>query len=264
MMTLKKQNLNISIDKTSYIPLYIQVYEALKEFIVNREFDKYGIDKLTEGYLEETLNVSRSTIRKAVSKLIDEGLLLPKRSQGIYFLKDYSSIMSHTINGLSFTETAIKRGQAPSIKMLKSGFIKAPEELVSKLNLEPEDKVFYSKRLRLINENPACISESYLPLKIFPEISENDITEKGNTQSVFYIMEKKYGQPISRWIETMSPIAISAADAKLLKVKKGIPGILRKQTVYSIEGKKIAYNEAIITNKYHLDGLIFKRQKFEM
>ena len=54
-------------------PLYEQVYEAIKQDILNGEF-KYE-ERINEVQISQALNVSRGPVRESVSKLEQEGLL---------------------------------------------------------------------------------------------------------------------------------------------------------------------------------------------
>jgi len=54
-------------------PLYDQVYEAIKQDIINGKM-KYG-ERINEVQISQELNVSRGPVRESVSKLEQEGLL---------------------------------------------------------------------------------------------------------------------------------------------------------------------------------------------
>lgn len=63
--------------------LYLDVYDSIKEKITNKEYQ--ANDKLpTEIEMEESYNVSRITIKKALKTLKDDGLIYSKRGSGSY------------------------------------------------------------------------------------------------------------------------------------------------------------------------------------
>jgi len=76
----KKLHFAISIDKNSNIPLYIQLYEYIKNEIVNNTFRaNYKLPSIREA--AALLNISKTTIENTYNQLIVEGYIenIPKR-----------------------------------------------------------------------------------------------------------------------------------------------------------------------------------------
>ena len=82
------------MQKTS---LYQSVYTDLKSNILNKT---YPIGTLipTESELEDIYSVSRTTIRKAISLLVNEGLLSVKRRKGIDIKRQYIFLCPFCVN----------------------------------------------------------------------------------------------------------------------------------------------------------------------
>src|SRR5438477_13037305 len=72
-----------SIDKQSPIPMYYQIMNQLREKIAAGE---YAVDSALppERELVETYQVSRMTIRQAISELVNEGILVRRRCIGTF------------------------------------------------------------------------------------------------------------------------------------------------------------------------------------
>ncbi len=260
--TMKKDSLSIDvlIDKTSVVPLHVQVEILLRNLIKSGYFEKLQ-NPITEAFLQDQLNVSRNTIRHAVSKLVHEGLIVRRRAHGISLVKNASHIMGETINGLSFTEAAIKRGQVPSIKLLKTETVKAPDRISSVLFLKKGELTFYCKRVRFLDGNPVGITNTYVPIKLAPRISKNDFSETGMSQSLHFVLEKKHSLQILKWVESVEAVSITEEDAFILQVKASSPGILRNDILYSIGGKIIACDETLMTSNYQIRGLVYIKER---
>jgi GntR family transcriptional regulator len=78
-MSRVSDKLEIAIDKTSFIPLHVQIECLLRDLIKGGYFEKLEIP-ITEKFLQEQLNVSRNTVQQTVSKLVDEGLIIMNKS----------------------------------------------------------------------------------------------------------------------------------------------------------------------------------------
>lgn len=261
MKDFKKQNLDLFIDKSSAVPLHVQVANKLRDLIKDGSLEKSDFP-ITEKYLEQKLNISRNTIRQAITKLADEGLLIKRRSKGIDVVEDAIRFISETVSGFSFTEGALKIGKIPSVKMLVSEIIKVPKKVIKFIpNISLEEEVFHTRRLRFLDGIPVCIVEHYIPAKYAPGITEEDFSETGPNQSVHYVLEKYYNLTISKWIETITAIIINKQDSKLLKIPENSAGLFREDVTYSNEGKIIYHSNHILTLNYRITGLIYSKER---
>ena len=73
------------LDESSSLPLYQQLERALREAIERRVF---GPDDAlpAERDLATELSVSRITVRKAIDRLVSEGLLVRRQGSGTFVL----------------------------------------------------------------------------------------------------------------------------------------------------------------------------------
>ena len=74
-----KETFHLDIDSTK--PLYQQLYDYFKRIILTGIL-KEGDQMLPEIVICDTLHVSRSTVRKTMDMLIEDGLLIRRRGKG--------------------------------------------------------------------------------------------------------------------------------------------------------------------------------------
>ena len=68
---------------SNLLPIYYQVKQTIRNWILNKEFNPG--DKIpSENELADNFNVSRLTVRQAISQLIQEGFLVTKRGEGTF------------------------------------------------------------------------------------------------------------------------------------------------------------------------------------
>ncbi|WP_129044920.1 GntR family transcriptional regulator [Companilactobacillus metriopterae] len=73
------------------IPIYLQIEDLIRNNIVNNEYhlgDK--IPSVRELSLELSVNIN--TVQKAISNLVDDGIVITKRGQGNFVTEDVSVI----------------------------------------------------------------------------------------------------------------------------------------------------------------------------
>jgi GntR family transcriptional regulator len=73
------------------LPIYYQIKQTIKNWIINREFS-LGEKIPSENELAEKFNVSRLTIRQAISQLIQEGFLQSRRGEGTFVTENENLI----------------------------------------------------------------------------------------------------------------------------------------------------------------------------
>lgn len=108
---------------------------------------------------------------------------------------------------------------------------------------------------------PVGITETYVPIKFAPNIVLSDFSETGMHQSLHYVLEKKHNLDILKWVESLEAVAITEANAGILKIQVGSPGILRNDVLYSVDGKIIACDETLMTKDYQIRGLVYLKER---
>lgn len=237
------------INKNSPIPLYFQLEEIIKEKI-KLGFLIPGEPIPTEKKLEENYGISRTTIRQAINNLKRDGYLEVRRSQGT-FVKPVQ--FDEPVFGIrSYTEEAIKQGFSPGSSMLKFEKIKPAAEIREELKLEENEMAFKIKRLRFLNGKPTAIDTSYVPCKLVPKLSKDDFKESGYEQSLYYILEKKYGLLLNEAEEIIDATIINNEESLLLELEVNSPINLRIRIVYASSGTPICYMKSIYKNRYRV------------
>src|SRR4051812_3738938 len=111
------------IDKRSPVPLHYQLERFLRGGIESGRFQPHSTLP-TEQDLQEYFDLSRTPIRQAISKLVADGLVARRRSQGTIvlprpFVEDLQSLSS-------FTEEVARHGQQARARLIE--FITQPAD----------------------------------------------------------------------------------------------------------------------------------------
>lgn len=148
-----------SIDRSRLEPYYYQVYQILLAQITSRALSP-GDMLPPEKDLEEQYGVSRATIRQALDMLVAEGYIYRHRGRGTFISEP---AIEHGLSRIvSFTEDMRNRGLEPSTRLLQSALIPAPAEIAEALAVPAGEALAHIERLRLADNKPMSIEESYL------------------------------------------------------------------------------------------------------
>lgn len=225
----------IVLERKIPIPLYYQLKQFMIEHI-NNDSLKEGEMVPPEEELCNLLNVSRPTIRQAFSELAVEGYLDRIKAKGTFITKP-------KINGdffqkiVSFNEEFRKKGMTPSTKVLEHSKVSPYTEVLTKLNLNKDDKTIYLERLRLADNKQIVYVKTYLPYTRF----KNLLTTNLEDLSLYQVLNDQYHVSAKKVTRNISTTLPDDRTAEILDVEKQTP-LLFVTT--------LAYDENLIPFEY--------------
>ena len=200
--------------------LYLNVYNTLKQEI-SEGLLKVGSLLPTEQELEERFDVSRTTVRKAVGLLKDEGYLDVRQGRGTT-LQDISTTqkLSHIS---SITETLRSDGHEVSIQSMSITKIQAPDSLSD--IFAPGTQLYYLERVLCSDGLPINYSTTYLLAEMVPYFEQYVNTFCG----LYRFLESKYHIQLSEATETISASAANFVESQILNIPQGEPLLISKR-----------------------------------
>jgi GntR family transcriptional regulator len=225
------------VDKSSKVPLYLQLMEELIKKIENKV---YHVDQKlpSERELCDIYDLSRITVRQALQELEREGYIYKLHGKGTFVAS--KTFNQNLVRLYSFTEEMKKLGKEPSTKVLSFAEIELEEHLARQLNLDTHEEVFQVIRLRLADDEPLMYETSYLPKKHFPDLSATDLVER----PMYDVFKEEYQIVVTRAVETFSATLIKEKEAKQLKTENNQAAILLKRFAY-FNDKLIEYTVSV-------------------
>lgn len=199
--------------------IYMQVLHDLKQRIYSNEFpDKKLPD---ERSLAESYGVSRSSIKRALNILAGQGIIFKKRGSGTFvnplYLKN-QPIFHNEGSNLGVTDSYQIDGQKPTIELLNFQVIPANEDLQQALFLSPGDFVYQLERLRRLDGEPFMIETGFIPIKILPELSVENVTS-----SIFNFVEATKKKTVTKSFMSVMAEPSTQRDRDLLKISPQEP-----------------------------------------
>lgn len=112
------------------------------------------------------------------------------------------------------------KGLRPSTKVLEQTRLVADASTSEKLALKPNEEVLFLKRLRSIDGCPIVVVDSFIPLKHFPGLEEEDFIH----QSLYGIFREKYATRVRRVVRSIEVMVAGRRRPNCLILKRiGIP-----------------------------------------
>lgn len=199
--------------------VYRKVMQDLKKRIFNNEFNNKKLPD--ERTLSETYHVSRSSVKRALNVLAEQGIIFKKRGSGTFinplYLKN-QSLFNYEGSNLGVTDSFRLDGKKPSVKLLDYQVIPASPEMQQDLFLTDNDFVYQVKRLRLFDDQPIIIETGYIPIKIVPALTP-EVVEG----SIFNYLEEVEGKSVTKSFLSILAEPSNAEDQELLGLSENEP-----------------------------------------
>lgn len=224
-----------SLNRNSKVPLYQQLYEALRGDIRSGRF-KPGDLLPAESELAERFKVSSITIRQALDMLHKEGLIYRQRGRGTFVA--HPRLDQNLMRIVSFTQDMPTRGFTPSSQVLGSSLIPAPREIAEKLLIEPGEELARIERLRLADDEPMSVEESHLIHRFCPGILQKDDYA---VHSLREALERHYGIRTARARQTIRAVPAPARLARPLSVRPKATLLYIERVTYSQDDVPIEF-----------------------
>lgn len=199
-----------TVDRTSAVPLWRQVADDLLQRMGAGEFDQ-GFP--TELSLEGAYQVSRQTVREALRRLTQDGLLLRERGRGTSLVTPHLEQPLHALYSLA--QSVVDRGWTEH-SVLQAQRIEAAGPHAEPLSLSEDDPVLLIERLRFADGQPLALDRSWLPADLAPGLANADFS----TGSVYDRLAAWCGVRVTGGWEVIRPRTPTAEERRLLQLPR--------------------------------------------
>ena len=220
-------------------PLYRRIQSDLRERVASGELTP-GSQVETELELMARYDVSRATVRQALSGLVAEGLLEIRRGRGTFV---HGAALEHRLGGFyTFSREIERHGMRPGTRVRGISVAPAGDDVADELGLAPATPVVALRRVRLADDQPIVSETSYLPAARFKGLEDVDFSNA----SLYDTLTTAYGVRPSRARETFVPVLLSDDEARILGGDAGDPVLNVERTTYDSDGFVIEYCTSIL------------------
>ena len=204
-------------------PLWIQAVEAILHDISTGALVA-GSRLPPERELCTRLNISRVTLRKALLKLVDDGVLTSSHGRGWYVAAAPHADWPNSLE--SFSETARRLGLVASSRVLRAEVVASTLDEAEELTIAPGAPVFRLERVRMLADVPIALDDSRVPAALVSDFGRVDFT----TESLYEHLVAA-GLDLSRADSTIEATSADDYLATHLAIEPGKPVLEMHQVV---------------------------------
>ena len=224
--------LAVELDRSSPVPLYYQLAQAIEASIRNGDLapgDRFE----NELALASRLALSRPTTRRAIQELVDKGLLVRRRGIGTQVVQ--GQMVTRQVELTSLYEDLASTHHTPGTRVLAHEIVPATDAVATGLGIEPGSDVVYIRRQRSTDGIPVAVLENYLPAD-FADIT----TEVLETRGLYQVLRAR-GVAIRVAKQKIGARRAAGDENTLLDIDKGGPVLTVERIAFDDSGRAFEY-----------------------
>jgi GntR family transcriptional regulator len=237
-------------------PLYARIQEYIAELILS---GKLAPDAKIQSEREfsDDLGVSRMTVRRAITELVNEGLLERKHGSGTYVARPKITYESPEL--ANYVLAMQRRNIAVASQLLEFDQVIASRRLAESLQIEIGEPIYRVAMLRFANRVPVILERVFVPCARCPRLEEWDL-EKSSLQD---LLTDAYHIQTGRISQTVEAVVAVDTVAQQLRVEEGFPLLmLSRLMVEQGTGSPVLFSQDFLRGDYariHTDAQLEDR-----
>lgn len=231
------------LERQQPVPLYYQLELHLREAIESGRF-RPGEQMPPENELSRLYGVSRVTVREALRRLEEDGMLSRTPRRGTIVLPqaiEGRKIERNPARLLGFEDDIARYGLKPRVELLALERCPVPDRIATLLQLPPGEEVVRARRLGWAGDIPLWVESRYFPPRTAESVSAQDLSRI----SVTTFLHAVVGLDIAGTRLRISAGAASANQAKHLNITSGEPVLINEFAFYETGGRPVEAARAV-------------------
>nr|WP_232372520.1 GntR family transcriptional regulator [Acuticoccus mangrovi] len=193
-----------------------------------------------EPSLAVDFNVSRVTIRRALARLAEEGMVERRAGSGTFVKGEKPKVHAVIADVANVFGHLIEMGRSTDVRLLSFEYMRPPEVVRDALHLAVDEQVQRSTRVRLVDGVAFSYLTAYVPERIGRVYSEADLAQ----MPLLELMERT-GLRSEEARQEISAVLAGPDVAEALDVDVGAPLVSLTRVVYGPQEQGMEYLHAL-------------------
>lgn len=226
------------VDKNSIIPIYYQLFKYFEKQIRGGNLQP-GDNLPTEMEIAARFDISRMTVRRAISELVSAGMVYTQKGKGTFVASPRLDSVVFNLN--NFYDEIRQKGMKRHAELLEARIIKADEKLARRLGIDINTRCLYFRIVITADGEPLVYETKYTVYSKRSPILESEL--KDPSLSTLAAAHSDTTPSSSKKVLMVSKT--TEEEAKVLGVSRDTPIFLMIQTIYNAENKIIAWGKSL-------------------
>ncbi|MFE3839427.1 GntR family transcriptional regulator [Pseudogemmobacter sonorensis] len=236
---------------TEFTPIYLRI-DAYIRGEIGAGHLREGDRMPSEPELAKRFATTRSTVAKALQKLVFEGVVVRRPGSGSFVAKTNINALIDPAQVSSFEDQLRAQGAEIGYRVLTWTPRSASATETAQLRQDPGMPVIQFDRLRLISGRPIGVEMRVIPASLAQAIPLASL----ETKSLHMILDEDLGRPVLRVEGRIRAALASAGQAAWLDVEKGAALLVRDYTLLDRDHVPLVCGESLYREEFRIDYIV--------
>ncbi len=199
-----------------------------------------------EKKLAQEYDVSRATVRQALTMLEREGMIIRRHGSGTFANKYALQTQARVEIAYEFTELLDRAGYTPSISLTRIEQASLSLETAEKLELESDEQAVWIEKLFLADGHPAILCLDILPEKYITTVYPGGALKK----PIFNFLEQYCQVNVAHILADMIPDVADERVARKLELEEQEPLLRFEEVSYDDNNRPVLYSRIHYNDRY--------------
>lgn len=221
------------LSATSGSPLHVRIEQGLARAIREGKLPP-GSRLENEVSIGKRLGVSRPTVRRAIQKLVNDGMLVRRAGVGTQV------VHGRITRGISLTslhDDLTHGGAISTSKILDCKVVAADNSVASHLGIEPGSEALYLHRVRYADGVPMAVMENWLPAN-YTFLNTASLSKSG-----LYQLLRDNGVELKVAKQKVGAKKATSLESEVLELEKGSALLEMERTAFDNGGVAVEYGK---------------------
>ena len=227
------------------LPLYKSIKLEVTRALSGGEV-KTGMALPTEKELSERFGVSVGTVRRALSELVADKVLIRQQGRGT-FLAPFDS--KRMLN--SFWHVVRKDGvrEVPIVQTLRFEEATASAHAAKRLGIHAGEPIYWIVNLMLMGGSPMLLDGLHIPQSLFPGLTKAQFV--GRNATIYDLYRDSFGISIVNTVDQLTAVSADLETAKKLGLALGTPLLEIVRVAHTFHERPVELRRSLLyTEKY--------------
>jgi len=225
-------------------PLYNQIQEYIAELILTGKLAP-DVKIQSEREFSEDLGVSRMTVRRAITELVNEGLLERRHGSGTYVAQPKVTYEAREM--VNYIQAMKERNIATTSQLLEFEIMAASRRLAELLGSQIGSPLYRVSVIRFANRVPVILERGFFPQSRWSNLEEWDLEKT----SVYDLLTSVHQVVLNRISQTVEAVVAADTVAQQLRVEEGFPLLLLSRIMYTEDADQpIVFSQDFLRSDY--------------
>lgn len=230
----------MSKGRSGAVPKYRSIYLDIEAKVARGDL-RAGEQLPTQHVMADQYGVTIMTLRQALAELETDGIVHAEHGRGTFVS---ARPFQYRLNNLSsFAQELAQQGESLTTRV--QAIVADQEgdsEVRAKLALSPGDRPLLVERLRLIDGRPVLLQRSYVPPDLADAVAAADLERS----SLYDVLRVAYGVEVTRAVETLRAVNLTAEEAGPLRRMPGSAALLSMRLSLAEHDRPALFDRALL------------------